>query len=202
MNTNKRQGILMLLLISSLFNATLFLVPVENDGISIALGSVSLSNSSNIVSEGNSTFMNSSFDNGGDSSSEGDGDQQDIATVIVIPNPNSVSNSSGPPSNPSSVGIDKKGLTSLNDTENELENNKTSEAPLMNGVDVAKNSVNNSENNPSTQPELQRGEYLVDNNGVHYYNINNCSMVKGSSGIGNLSECEDAEREIQEELGR
>lgn len=202
MNTNKRQGILMLLLISSLFNATLFLVPVETDGISIALGSVSLSNSSNIVSEGNSTFMNSSADNGGDSSSEGDGDQQDIATVIVIPNPNSVSNSSGPPSNPSSVGIDKKGLTSLNDTDNELENNKTSQAPLMNGVDVAKNSVNNSENNPSTQPELQRGEYLVDNNGVHYYNINNCSMVKGSSGIGNLSECEDAEREIQEELGR
>lgn len=202
MNTNKRQGILMLLLISSLFNATLFLVPVETDDISIALGSASLSNSSNIVSEGNSTFMNSSADNGGDSSSEGDGDQQDIATVIVIPNPNSVSNSSGPPSNPSSVGIDKKGLTSLNDTDNELENNKTSQAPLMNGVDVAKNSVNNSENNPSTQPELQRGEYLVDNNGVHYYNINNCSMVKGSSGIGNLSECEDAEREIQEELGR
>ena len=74
MNTNKRQGILMLLVISSLFNATLFLVPAENDGISIALGSASLSNSSNIVSEGNSTFMNSSAVNGGDSSSKGDGD--------------------------------------------------------------------------------------------------------------------------------
>jgi hypothetical protein len=202
MNTNKRQGILMLLLISSLFNVTLFLVPVENDGISIALGSVSVSNSSNIVSEGNSTFTNSSAEDGGVSSSEGDGDQQDIATVIVIPNPNSVSNSSGPASNPSSVDIDKRGLTSLNDTDNGLENNNTSQTPLMNDVDVAKNSVNNSENNPSTQPQLQRGEYLVDNNGVHYYNINNCSMVKGSSGIGDLSECEDAEREIQEELGR
>jgi len=47
---------------------------------------------------------------------------------------------------------------------------------------------------------MQRGEYKVDDNGVHYYNINNCSLVKGSSGIGDLSECEDAEREIQQEL--
>ncbi len=45
----------------------------------------------------------------------------------------------------------------------------------------------------------QRGEYKVDSNGVHYYDINNCSLVKGSSGIGDLSECEDAERVIKKE---
>lgn len=47
--------------------------------------------------------------------------------------------------------------------------------------------------------ELQRGEYKVDSNGIHFYNINNCSMAKGSSGIGNLSECDDAEKEMREE---
>jgi hypothetical protein len=52
----------------------------------------------------------------------------------------------------------------------------------------------------SSQNKMQRGEYKVDDNGIHYYDINNCSLVKGSSGIGDLSECEDAEREIQQEL--
>ncbi|WP_144728274.1 hypothetical protein [Candidatus Nitrosocosmicus arcticus] len=45
----------------------------------------------------------------------------------------------------------------------------------------------------------QRGEYLMDNNGMHYYNINNCSEKKGSSGIANMSECEDAEKELSED---
>ncbi len=47
--------------------------------------------------------------------------------------------------------------------------------------------------------EKQRGEYLVGDNGQHYYDINNCSEEKGSAG-GYLSECEDAEKEtLQEE---
>jgi hypothetical protein len=46
--------------------------------------------------------------------------------------------------------------------------------------------------------EEQQGLYLVDDYSQHYYDINNCSNEKGSSG-GNLSECEDAEKEIQQE---
>lgn len=53
--------------------------------------------------------------------------------------------------------------------------------------------------NDDKNSTYQRGKYLVDDNGIHYYNINNCSEKKGSSGIGNLSECEDAERELREE---
>ena len=55
-----------------------------------------------------------------------------------------------------------------------------------------------SSNNTLSNSE-QRGEYLTDNNGNHYYNINNCSEKKGSSGIGELSECEDAAREMSKD---
>ncbi len=48
--------------------------------------------------------------------------------------------------------------------------------------------------------EEQRGKYLVDDNNQHFYDINNCSNEKGSSGT-HLSECEDAEKEIQYEQG-
>ncbi len=46
--------------------------------------------------------------------------------------------------------------------------------------------------------EEQKGTYLVTDNNQHFYDINNCSNEKGSSG-GHLSECEDAEKEIREE---
>jgi hypothetical protein len=47
----------------------------------------------------------------------------------------------------------------------------------------------------------QRGEYKIDRNGMHYYDINNCSYKKGSSGLGKLSECQDAQRETKLEQG-
>jgi hypothetical protein len=46
----------------------------------------------------------------------------------------------------------------------------------------------------------QRGENKVDKSGRHYYDVHNCSNKKGSSGIGDLSECEEAQRETQKEL--
>lgn len=131
--------------------------------------STSSSNTTNIVTEGNSTFSNST-----------PGDNQDISRVIIIPNP--------VPSTSSNNSIVN------NNTKPDLQNNVSD----LNFQDTINPQKNNS--NSTTQKELQRGEYKVDNNGIHYYNINNCSLVKGSSGIGNLSECEDAEREIQEEL--
>jgi hypothetical protein len=138
------------------------------------------SNTSNVVAEGNSTYSNST-----------QGVEQSVSKVIVIPNPAS------PPalSNDSII---------TNNTKNDLQNNESSIVsqdainPLQNSNSNNSNNSNNSKS--SNQNEMQRGEYKVDNNGIHYYNINNCSLVKGSSGIGDLSECEDAEREIQEEL--
>jgi hypothetical protein len=188
-NKNMPQLFLTFFVIGSLFYMTIPLIQVEKDVLSISLASASLSNSKDIVTEGNSTFLNSTED----ASLGGDGGdtQQNVATITVIPNPNS--------------NTAKSGLSGLNDTISPSKTNKTDQTP-MTGAAVsagdAKNqqSIGSSVNNSSTSPEMQRGEYLVDNNGIHYYNIDNCSMVKGSSGIGNLSECEDAEREIQEEL--
>lgn len=59
----------------------------------------------------------------------------------------------------------------------------------------------NDNDESETEDNNQRGEYLVDASGNHYYNVDNCSEEPGSSGRGNLSECEDAERETKEEEG-
>ncbi|HEX5904985.1 MAG TPA: hypothetical protein VFY50_02945, partial [Candidatus Nitrosocosmicus sp.] len=128
------------------------------------------SNPVNMVREGNTTIS---------SSNQVDG-KEDISKVIVIPNPNQIVNNSGT----------SAATTSTNESSFDVTKEKQQQPRTQNS------NVSNSAN----QNEIQRGEYLVDDNGVHYYNINNCSMVKGSSGIGDLSECEDAEREIQEEL--
>jgi hypothetical protein len=56
----------------------------------------------------------------------------------------------------------------------------------------------NSKKTTNTNSE-QRGENKVDKSGRHYYDVNNCSNKKGSSGIGDLSECEAAQRETREE---
>jgi hypothetical protein len=56
-------------------------------------------------------------------------------------------------------------------------------------------------NNNNGGADQQRGEFKVDKNGKHYYDINNCSNKKGSSGLGKLSECQDAERETKLEQG-
>ena len=56
----------------------------------------------------------------------------------------------------------------------------------------------NSKKTTNTNSE-QRGENKVDKSGRHYYDVNNCSNKKGSSGIGDLSECEAAQRETRQE---
>jgi hypothetical protein len=149
----------------------------ENLNLSTALASPSASptllssNPVNMVREGNTTVS---------SSNQVDG-KEDISKVIVIPNPNQNRvNSSGTTATTTSTNASSFDVTK-----------EKQHQPLA---------QNSNESNSANQNENQRGEYLVDDNGVHYYNIHNCSLVKGSSGIGDLSECEDAEREIQEEL--
>lgn len=150
----------------------------------------SLDNPTDIVAEGNSTFSNST-----------QGENQVVSKVIVVPNPNSISDSN----------LDESALSNANNNESDLSttSNQTKTPSLQNNNDSGLESQestnpqqnnNNNTNTSSSQNPMQRGEYKVDDNGVHYYNINNCSLVKGSSGIGDLSECEDAEREIQQEL--
>ena len=179
MNTNHHQlpFILTLFFIVSSFSVVSYFLLSENLGLLNALASPSTSltflssNPVNIVREGNTTVS---------SSNQVDG-KEVISKVIVIPNPNQNRvNNSGTTAT----------TTSTNESSFDVTNEKQQQ-PLTQNSNVT---------NSANQDEIQRGEYLVDDNGVHYYNINNCSLVKGSSGIRDLSECEDAEREIQEEL--
>jgi len=162
-------------------------VDLSNVFASSSSSSSSSSNSSNFVTEGNSTFSNST-----------PGVDQVVSKVIVIPNPNPVPSTTS--NNSSDINNAKSDVLVSNETNYNLQGN---ESGLVSQDTINSQQSNNSSNNninSSSQNDMQRGEYKVDNNGFHYYNINNCSLVKGSSGIGDLSECEDAEREIQEEL--
>ena len=131
------------------------------------------SHASSVTPEKNSTFSNSS-----------ETDFNDIPiTTIIIPNKDSnvtqQSSSSSNNNNDTSFVL-QDDIDTINDTQN---SNDTYIVP---------------NNNTLSDPQ-QRGKYLVDDNGVHYYNINNCSEKKGSSGIGNMSECEDVEKEMSED---
>lgn len=128
------------------------------------------SHASPITPERNSTFSNSSVT-----------DFKDIpVTTIIIPNEGSnVTQHSIRNSNETSFAA-QSDIDAINDTQN-------SNASTI---------VSNNNNISDSQ---QRGQYLVDDNGLRYYNINNCSEKKGSSGIGNMSECEDAEKEMSED---
>ena len=101
--------------------------------------------------------------------------ESDPTTTIIVPN---VDSSSSPNSSSNNV----TNLTTQSD----------------NGTIDTNVNTDVTSNDASSDPQ-QRGKYLVDDNGIHYYNINNCSEKKGSSGIGDLSECEDAEKEMSEE---
>jgi hypothetical protein len=128
------------------------------------------SHASPVTPEKNSTFLNSS-----------ETDFNDIpVTTIIIPNEGSNVTQQPGSSNNDTIFEGQNDIDTINDTQNS---------------DVS-NIVPNNYTLPDPQ---QRGQYLVDDNGVHYYNINNCSEKKGSSGIGNMSECEDAEKEISED---
>jgi len=151
---------------------------------------VSTSHASTIEPEKNSTFSNSSVSDF----------ESNPVTTIIIPNeePNLASNF-----NSSNVTIvtQKGSLESNFSTSDDTiiesvgnPNNLTTSNDTLN----ANVSTDATENDTLSDPQ-QRGKYLTDNNGIHYYNINNCSEKKGSSGIGDLSECEDAAKEMSEE---
>lgn len=138
-------------------------------------------NTAKIETEGNSTFSNST-----------QGVGQDVPKVIIIPNPDS--NPVTPTTSNGSSTVVNDPLISNQTISDTQDNESTHESQ-----DVIKDRQS-ADSDSSSQNKMQRGEYKVDDNGLHYYDINNCSLVKGSSGIGDLSECEDAEREIQQEL--
>lgn len=98
--------------------------------------------------------------------------ESDPITTIIVPNEDSSS--------------------SLNSSSN----NVTNLAAQSDNITLDTNVSSDVTNNEASLDSQQRGEYLVDDNGIHYYNIDNCSEKKGSSGIGDMSECEDAEREM------
>jgi len=141
-----------------------------------------------VISEGNSTYLGSNASTN---------DDQDISRVIVIPNPQTASSNSTSNSTQNSSDTDKnESLNSVAEMNNK--DNFSAVSPLTSEDDVQRQTE--SSKSSTTSNATQRGEYKVDDNGVHYYDINNCSLIKGSSGIGDLSECQDAERVIQKEL--
>jgi hypothetical protein len=130
------------------------------------------SHASSVTPEKNSTFSNSS-----------EADINDIpVTTIIIPNKDS--------------NVTQQSSSSNNNNDTRME--AQSDIDLINNNQNSNVSNIVSNNNTISDPQ-QRGKYLVDDNGVHYYNINNCSEKKGSSGIGNMSECEDVEKEMSED---
>ncbi|GKS61955.1 hypothetical protein YTPLAS21_14130 [Candidatus Nitrosocosmicus sp.] len=175
------------------FSLSIVYFQEQNFGLPAGFASSSsLDNPTDIVAEGNSTFSNST-----------QGENQVVSKVIVVPNPNSISDSNLDESALSNANNNNESdlSTTFNQTKNpSLQNNNDSGLESQESTNPQQNNNNNNTNTSSSQNPMQRGEYKVDDNGVHYYNINNCSLVKGSSGIGDLSECEDAEREIQQEL--
>lgn len=150
-----------------------------------------------VISEGNSTYSDPNASSPSSSSTTND---QDISKVIVIQNPQSAS------SNDKLNSSDTVKSESLNSstssaaaTETNSKEFSVSASPRASEEVPGQNE--SIQSSITTSNATQRGEYLVDDNGVHYYTINNCSLVKGSSGIGDLSECEDAERVLKKETG-
>jgi hypothetical protein len=196
MNSKNWISILTVFLIGS-FSFSIVYLQDQNFGLpagfasssSSSSSSSSLANSTDFVAEGNSTFSNST-----------QGNDQIISKVIVVPNPNpAVSDSQSDESALPNTNNESDLLSTSKQTKTpSLQNNNNSGLESQDSTNPQQNNKNT--NTSSSQNPMQRGEYKVDDNGVHYYNINNCSLVKGSSGIGDLSECEDAEREFQQEL--
>lgn len=122
------------------------------------------------------------------------GDEVGMTFVITDTHSNSTSTIAVPntSSDPSSIK-NESSLSQNTDT------SKTSSQTDNQSSKPVNKDTNNTPSKTIQSNNMQRGEYKVDANGIHYYNINNCSEVKGSSGIGDLSECEDAEREMLKE---
>ena len=148
----------------------------------------------NITAEKNSTFSKPLQSN-----TTGD---DEVGMTFVIPNTPPTKNNStmSTPTTASSTSLSKNesGVQENNET------NKTTSSSSSQTAGSTSNPVDQATNNSSAKSpdvnKMQRGEYKVDENGVHYYNINNCSEVRGSSGIGDLSECQDAEKQMRDDM--
>lgn len=149
------------------------------------------SSASSFVPEKNSTLSNSSA-----SSFE-----SNPVTTIIIPNDNSRLNANSSSSkNVTNVPMQSVPLLNSLSSTNTSTGVVKDQSDLDSSNDTIKANVSSeATNNDTISDSQQRGEYLTDNNGIHYYNINNCSEKKGSSGIGDMSECEDAAKEMSEE---
>jgi hypothetical protein len=147
------------------------------------------SRASSFLPEKDSTFSNSST-----SSFE-----SNPITTIIIPNEGSnlLTNSNSNNNNVTGEGTHQiNPLPSIN-TSSSLVKNQSDFASSDNTLKG--NASGEGKINDTLSDSQQKGKYLTDNNGIHYYNINNCSEKKGSSGIGEVSECEDAAKEMSEE---
>ena len=147
------------------------------------------SHASFFLPEKDSTFSNSST-----SSFE-----SNPITTIIIPNEGSnlLTNSNSNNNNVTGQGTHQiNPLPSINTSSSLVKNQSdfASSDNTLKGNDSGEGKIND-----TLSDSQQKGKYLTDNNGIHYYNINNCSEKKGSSGIGEMSECEDAAKEMSEE---
>ena len=144
---------------------------------------------SSFLPEKNSTASNSSANS----------IESNPITTIIIPTKGSslASNSTGNNvPNLTESSAPHSNSSSSFDTSSGVKN----QSDLVSSDDTLKANVSNEvTNNDTISDSQQRGKYLTDDNGIHFYNINNCSEKKGSSGIGNLSECEDAAKEMSQE---
>ena len=151
---------------------------------------VPTSHASSFLPEKNSTFSNSSTS----------GFESNPITTIIIPNEDSsltANSSSNNVTNITGQSAPQSNSSSSINTSSGLVKNQSD---LASSNDTLKTNVSRSvTNNDTLSDSQQRGKYLTDDNGIHYYNINNCSEKKGSSGIGDMSECEDAAKEMREE---
>jgi hypothetical protein len=152
---------------------------------------VQTSHASSFAPEKNSTLSSSSASNFAG----------DPITTIIIPN-ESLRLSENSSSNDNVTSAIDKNVSQSNSS---LPGDKN---PLLVENKIDMNSPNNTfksnvssevTNKSTISDSQQRGEYLTDNNGIHYYNLKNCSEKKGSSGIGDMSECEDAAKQMSEE---
>lgn len=145
---------------------------------------------SSFLPEKNSTLSNSS---------SSDFESNPI-TTIIIPNKGSSLYANSSSNNVTNIAKQSapqsNSLSSIDSISGSVEN----QSDLASSNDTLKANINTEvTNNDTILDSQQRGTYLTDDNGIHYYNINNCSEKKGSSGIGNMSECEDAAKEMSEE---
>lgn len=140
----------------------------------------------NLIAEKNSTFSDPK------SNTANDG----VGMTFVIPNTPVNNNSTVATPNATSTPLTKNGISIQQSNEN---NETPSKKDDSTSKPISK-ATNNTSSDSTQVNKMQRGEYKVDENGIHYYNINNCSEVKGSSGIGDLSECEDAAKQMKDDM--